>query len=229
MILNIDPHVHTEYSSDSKISIGEVLNISRRKGLSGVAITDHNRIEGALKLKEKAPDDFVIIVGEEIGTSEGEITGLFLKEWVPPGFSPEETIEKIRSQGGLVCITHPFCRLRRSRLNVETLRRVIERVDIIEIFNSRNIFHADNNKAYIFAKDYKKLMIVGSDAHIPYEYGKSYIRISPFGNADEFKRALSSAEFVTRKNPLWVHFVTKWTKMKTMREKESNAVRIGLL
>jgi predicted metal-dependent phosphoesterase TrpH len=213
MVINIDPHVHTEYSSDSKISIGEVINISRTKGLNGVAITDHNSIEGALIIKQNVPDGFVIIVGEEIKTSEGEITGLFLKERVPPGFSSEETIEKIKSQGGLVCITHPFCRFRRSRLKFETLRRIIAVVDIIEIFNSRNIFQADNNRAYTFAKDNKKLIMVGSDAHIPYEYGKSYIRMSPFDNADEFKRSLSSAEFVTQKNPLWVHFVTKWTKM----------------
>ena len=212
MIINIDPHVHTEYSPDSEIPISQVINISRRKGLNGIAITDHNSIEGALKLKQNGSDGFIIIVGEEIKTSKGEITGLFLKEWIPPGLSPEETIKNIKSQGGLVCITHPFCRLRRSRLKFETLKRVIENVDIIEIFNSRNIFQADNNRAYTFAKDNKKLMMVGSDAHMAHEYGKSYIKISPFDNADEFKKNLSSAEFVTEKTLPWVHFVTKWMK-----------------
>jgi len=105
---------------------------------------------------------------------EGEITGLFLKEWVPPRFSLEDTIQKIKFQGGLVCITHPFCRFRRSKLKFETLRRIIESVDIVEIFNSRNILQADNKKAFIFARDNNKLMVVGSDAHIGYEYGKSY-------------------------------------------------------
>jgi len=62
VILNIDPHVHTEYSSDGMVSIDKVVSISRRKGLNGVAITDHNDIEGALKLKDNAPDDFVLIV-----------------------------------------------------------------------------------------------------------------------------------------------------------------------
>ncbi len=87
-------------------------------------------------------------------------------------------------------------------------------VDIIEIFNSRNILHADNKRAYSFAKDNKKLMLVGSDAHMGFEYGKSYIRIIPFCNAEEFKKNLSSAEFITRTSPLWVHFITKWNKMK---------------
>jgi predicted metal-dependent phosphoesterase TrpH len=157
MIINIDPHVHTEYSFDSEVPISQVINISRRKGLDGVAITDHNSIEGALKLEQNGSDGFIIIVGEEIKTSKGEITGLFLKEWVPPGLSPEETIKNIKSQGGLVCITHPFSRLRGSRLQFEALKRVIENVDIIERFNSRNIFQADNNRAYTFAKDNKKI------------------------------------------------------------------------
>ena len=191
-----------------------MVGISKQKGLNGVAITDHNIIEGALRLKEDTSDDFVIIVGEEIKTSEGEITGLFLEEWIPSGLSPEKTIEKIKLQSGLVSITHPFCRFRRNKIKLESLTRIIEMVDIIEVFNSRNILHADNRKAYLFAKDNKKLMLVGSDAHIGYEYGKSYMKIIPFNNAEEFKRNLSSAEFITRTSPLWVHFISKWNKMK---------------
>lgn len=224
MIVSIDPHVHTEYSSDCTVSIDKVFTISKRKGLNGVAVTDHNCIEGALRLKEKTGEHFVVIVGEEIKTSEGEIAGLFLKEWIPPGLSPEDTIDKIKSQGGLVCITHPFCFFRRSRLNFQTLKRIIRTVDIVEVFNSRNIFYADNEKAYAFAKDKNKLMMVGSDAHIPYEYGRSYLRIPLFdnGSPEAFKKSLLAATLITRKSPLWVHLVTKWVKMR----KKSNRVGI---
>lgn len=216
MIINIDPHVHTEYSSDCTVPIDKVVTISRRKGLDGVAITDHNSIEGALRLREKAGDHFVIIVGEEIRTSEGEITGLFLEEWIPPGLSPEDTIDRIKSQGGLVFITHPFCSFRRSRLAFETLIRIITMVDIVEVFNSRNILRADNEKAYTFAKDKRKLVMVGSDAHIPYEYGRSYLRIRSFddGSPEAFKKSLPTAALVTCKSPLWVHLVTKWVKVR---------------
>jgi len=210
VILNIDPHVHTKCSSDGLIAIDEVASLSRRKGLNGVAITDHNSIEGAIKLKEDTPEDFVVIVGEEIRTSEGEITGLFLKEWIPSGLSPETTVEKIKLQGGLVVVTHPFCRFRRNRLKLNSLIRIKEMVDAIEVFNSRNILQIDNKKAYSFAKANKKLMLVGSDAHIGVEYGNSYIKISPFSNAEEFKKNLSSAEFIKKTSPLWVHFITKW-------------------
>jgi predicted metal-dependent phosphoesterase TrpH len=209
VIFRIDPHVHTNYSNDGTVSIDEVIPLSKRKGLNGVFILDHNTIEGALKLQKKAPEGFVVIVGEEIKTTEGEIGGLFLKELVPPGLSPEETIDKIRSQGGLICITHPFCRFRRSRLEFEAIQRIIKSVDIIEIFNSRNLLRADNKKAYSFAKANNKLMMVGSDAHIPYEYGRSYLIIPAFHDAEEFKKYLSSAEYMTRKSPLWVHFAAR--------------------
>jgi hypothetical protein len=214
VIINFDPHVHTDYSSDGTVSIDKLVSISRRKGLNGVAITDHNSIEGALRLKDNTSDDFLIIVGEEIKTSEGEITGLFLKESIPSGLTPENTLDRIKSQGGLVCITHPFCRFRRSRLKFETLIRITERVDIIEVFNSRNILDSDNEKAFKFAKDHNKLMVAGSDAHIAYEYGRSYLRIFPFDNGEEFKKNLATAKIVAQKTPLWVHFVTKWTKIK---------------
>ena len=89
-------------------------------------------------------------------------------------------------------------------------------VDIVEVFNSRNIFDADSGKAYTFAKDKKKLAIVGSDAHIPYEYGRSYVRIPLFKNnsPETFKDSLSASELVTHNSPLWVHLITKWVKVK---------------
>lgn len=230
IVLAIDLHVHTNYSKDGAVPIEKVVTLCRQKGLHGVGVIDHNTIEGALKLKTSPIDGFSIIVGEEIDTSEGEITGLFLKEWISPGLSPEETIDRIKQQGGLVYITHPFCRFRRSRLRLNALKRVVDRVDIIEVFNSRNIFHGDNKKAYAFAKDNKKLMMVGSDAHIAYEYGKSYIRISPFNSAEEFKRNLAGAEFVMRKSPLWVHFATKTKKvLSLLRRPKPNTKKVYTL
>jgi len=214
MILNIDLHVHTEYSLDGTVSIDKVVEIAKRRGLNGIAITDHNTIEGALKLKNNIPKDFILIIGEEINTLEGEITGFFLKESIPPGLPSEETIERIKLQGGLVSLPHPFCRFRKNKLKLNSINRIIKLIDIIEVYNSRNIFQIDNKKAFELAKNNAKLMIVGSDAHIGYEYGQSFIRILPFKNTDEFQKNLSSSEFVCKKSPVWAHLITKLNKIK---------------
>ena len=114
----------------------------------------------------------------------------------------------------------PFCRFRKSKLKLEPLLRITEKVDIIEIFNSRNTLNADNKKAYEFAKKHNKLMAVGSDAHLAYEYGNSFVRMHSFKTCEEFKRSLISANFMMRKSPLWVHLVTKW--MKIYRKPQSS-------
>ena len=105
-------------------------------GLNCIAITDHNTIVGALEVQRIAP--FKVIVGEEIGSSEGEVTGLFLKEEVPRGLPPVETARRIKSQGGLVSIPHPFDRFRRGVISRRGLDDLLPYVDIVEVFNSRN-------------------------------------------------------------------------------------------
>ena len=206
---HVDCHVHTEYSSDGTVPVKRISGICKIKGLNCIAITDHNTIEGALMLKDIAKDELQVIIGEEIKSTEGEITGLFLQRRISPGLTAEETIYEIKQQNGLICVPHPFCRFRKSKLSVAALRRIIDQVDIIEVFNSRNIVEEDNKTAYKFAIENKKAIYVGSDAHLGYEYGKSYLRMRPFFSADEFRMNLRSAEAVARKSPLWVHAATK--------------------
>ena len=98
--LRIDLHTHTHYSADSNAGLEDIIAAVRRRGLDAIAVTDHNKIEGALRLREMAP--FMVIVGEEVRTREGEIIGLFLSEVVPPDLSPEETVDRIEAQGGVV-------------------------------------------------------------------------------------------------------------------------------
>lgn len=104
--IKADLHVHTCHSPDCLTSLENVVTMSVRRGLGALAITDHNSIEGALALRGMAP--FPIIVGEEIDTSEGEITGLFLEEPIPRGLTPIETVARIKEQGGLVYVPPPF-------------------------------------------------------------------------------------------------------------------------
>jgi Predicted metal-dependent phosphoesterases (PHP family) len=210
MKLHLDCHVHTAYSSDSGLALERLVIACRRKGINGICVTDHNTIAGAMRLAKIAP--FTVVVGEEIGTSEGEIIGYFLSAEIPRGLTPETTVAAIKSQGGLVAVPHPFDRMRRSALKTEALERIVDQVDIIEIFNSRNLFAEDNEAARRFAGLHGKAVSVGSDCHTAGEAGSSFVIMDEFGNPEEFLAKLRTGESHCQKSPLYVHGITKTRK-----------------
>ena len=113
-LVRIDLHVHTRHSHDSAAPVSSVLQRCRDGGLGMVAITDHDSIRGGLEAREKG--GFPVIVGEEIKSAQGDIIGLFLEEEVPPNLTPLETAQRVKDQGGLVGVPHPFDRIRPTAL-----------------------------------------------------------------------------------------------------------------
>jgi len=183
----------------------------RRKGINCLAITDHNTIVGALKFRELAP--FPIIVGEEIMTLSGELIGYFLQEEIPRGLSAEETVARIKSQGGLVCLPHPFDRLTRSPLGSREREKLLPRIDIVEVFNSRTVFPGALAKARLFAHQNGLLASAGSDAHLPHEVGNAYVEMPPFNGPEEFLASLRQGKIFGRPaNPL-IHLITLVDKL----------------
>jgi len=210
-MIKLDMHIHTSYSPDSLLPIDDLLRICDRKGIDCVAVTDHDTAEGALKLHELAPSK--IIVGEEIHTTSGEITGLFLKESIQPWLSPIETVERIKEQGGLVYLPHPFDSMRAAVLETEALDEIWEKIDIVEVFNSRNVFPWSNSKASHFAAEKGILSGAGSDAHTLYEVGRAYVVIEPFDSAADFLSKLARAEIRGRKTPVVFNLINKVYKI----------------
>lgn len=210
-MIKLDLHVHTYYSGDCFTSFKAIVEACRRRGLSGVAITDHNRIEGALAFREVAP--FPVIVGEEIKTSEGEIIGLFLEEGIPRDLTPEETVARIKEQRGLVYVPHPMDGVRRSTLRREALERILDQVDAIEVFNARVTFPIHNEGARLYAQEHGLPQGAGSDAHIPGEIGRAYVEIKPFNDPDEFLRNLAQGRVVGRLSSPLVHVASTWAKL----------------
>jgi len=211
MSLTIDLHVHTSYSPCSNLSLRTIETVARKRGLDGIAITDHNTIAGALELKSHA-EQLLVIVAEEIRTREGEIIGYFLTDTIPPALSVRETIQEIKRQGGLVSIPHPFDTLRTSRLGRAALEEIISEVDMIEIFNSRDLLQQIDSE---FIEEFKKkgvVPVVGSDAHQRWEIGKSYMIMEKFSSPQEFLANLRTAQSVYKKSPFWVHLITKVVK-----------------
>lgn len=178
--MRIDLHCHTEASSDCKTPLSRVLARARAKGIGVQAVTDHNEIWGAQKLQTfaGAQDGLevpTIIVGEEVSTCEGEIIGLFLSECIPAGLSPEETVGRIKAQGGLVLLPHGFDPLKRHRLKPEALARVADDVDIVETFNARISRPRWNRAATVWADERGLLKSAGSDAHTLADVGAAWV------------------------------------------------------
>lgn len=210
--MKVDMHVHTCYSKDAILSLETIMESCERRGLDGVAITDHNIIAGALALKEIAP--FLVIVGEEIETTRGEILGLFLKEEIPGGLMPEEAMARIREQGGLVGVSHPLDRLRRSAMRQVALFDILDELDFLEGFNSRVTFPSDNRKAQALAQAQGLPITAGSDAHTAYEVGRAYVEVPSFNGREDFLEALKEAQIFGRLSPPWIHLLSTWTKLR---------------
>jgi len=181
-------------------------------GINCIAVADHNTIAGALKLRGIAP--FKIIVAEEVLTPVGEIMGLFLSEEVPKGLSPQETISRIRSQGGLVAIPHPFGRSLPWNANMLTSTEVLSQVDIIEAFNSRTPFSNSIAKARKLAKEQGKVASAGSDAHTLGEIGRAYVEMPEFDGPDDFLNSLAQGKIFGQRSSYLAHFASTWARIR---------------
>ncbi len=149
----VDLHCHTSASFDCLASPESVVRAAASRGLTHLAITDHDRIDGALRARDAAPDGLTIIVGEEVKTADGDLIALFLERVVAPGRPARETIDEVRAQGGLVGIPHPFDKYRGSMLKDPRLEAIGQLVDWVEAHNARVVGGDGNERAAAFARE----------------------------------------------------------------------------
>jgi predicted metal-dependent phosphoesterase TrpH len=200
-------HMHTEYSRDSRVGLADFAGLARKAELGAVCITDHDTIEGGLRLREM-DSGLQVIVGEEITTVDGELVGLYLEKKVTPGLSAEQTIELIHEQGGLAYVPHPFSRNRRRHLRRSVLERVARELDIVEVFNAREAASASNVRALEFARAHDLPGGVGSDSHRPIEIGRAYVDVVPFVTPQELLAALREGKVTGTLSGLGIHVRT---------------------
>jgi hypothetical protein len=203
-------HTHSEYSPDSRTPLKAQAAALVAAKIDVVCATDHNTIEGALRLRELAPDGLRVIVGEEVSTRDGEIIGLFLEKPIPRDLSGEETIARIKDQGGIVSVPHPFSRNRMYHLRRDALERLWPQIDCLEIFNAREAFSADNRRAEAYAKERSIPGAVGSDAHRVSEIGRAFIEVDDFAGGDDFVEALRGGVVNGRLIGSAIHLATRY-------------------
>jgi predicted metal-dependent phosphoesterase TrpH len=206
----VDLHTHTCFS-DGTTDIPQHLRAAHRAGLQRVAVTDHNKLQGALEAARLEPE--FVIPGEEIETTEGELLGYFVQEEVPSGLHPEEAIARLRDQGAVISVSHPFDRLR-APWREDALLRILPLVDAIEGFNARCMSAAPNRHAVAFALAHRKPITAGSDAHTAFELGAAGLEMAPFTDAASFRSALADARPFGRPSPRWVHFFSRYAVLR---------------
>jgi len=163
-------HVHTYYS-DSTASVEEVIQEAKNKGLDGVAITDHDTLEGA-EVAMGIQNDLIIVPGEEIKTDKGEILAFGIREPIPEELPLEEAIHRVHLQNGLVFVPHPTVPFF-GKLNESEMRDLP--IDGLEVFSSISPLaghYASKNES--MAKRLGILMIAGSDSHRRETVGDAY-------------------------------------------------------
>ncbi len=209
MRIRLDLHVHSLHSFDSALDPAGLLEACRRKGLHGVAVTDHDSLRGGLAFAAELPQ-LVIIPGEEIRSSEGEIIGLFLREEVPPGLSAPETMELIHRQGGVVVVPHPFDYVKLRRMTARRLRELSGSIDAIEAVNGKPRYWGANRKAADFAARAGMPVTAGRDAHRAEDVGRAYVEMEEFSGPRDFILALRSATLHGSRYSPWASQLDRW-------------------
>jgi predicted metal-dependent phosphoesterase TrpH len=197
---------------DCNMPLEKIIERCQEVGVNCIALCDHGTAEGALKLQRIAP--FKVIVAEEILTPYGEIMGLFLKETIPSGISVAEAISRIRAQGGLVSIPHPFDSFRHSALKSQVIEDIADQVDIVEVLNARAILGRDLKKAEAFAAEHGLVRSAGSDAHTPREIGNAYVEMPDFKGRDDFLEALKKGKICGHRSSPLTHFASFGNRIK---------------
>ncbi|MHA1729455.1 MAG: PHP domain-containing protein [Promethearchaeota archaeon] len=223
--LKFDLHIHTQFSDDSLINIKNLAVTAKKKGLAGIAITDHNTLNGYKYFKKNCDiEELLVIPGMEIETNIGEVIGLFISEEINTRINNyQEIIDDIKDKNGIVVVPHPFDRFRSNHLKLEylsdeTIRKTINGVEIV---NSRIIRKKDIFKALEFQQHFDFFKTGGSDAHTIGEIGNGYTFIPTEEDTEAFtmnelKKNLllkKSESYGKQSNPL-VHGFTVLTKLK---------------
>lgn len=214
--MKLDLHVHTKYSRDGVSSPRKMVEAAKKKGLDGLAITDHNNVKGWKEAIETAKRlNLKLVPGEEIkvysgGETRGELLCLFLQEGIKKG-ELGEVLDRLKQQDAVIIVSHPFDPYRQFQ-NVEEVAR---KVHGVEGFNARSPFGEYNDQAVEFAKKHGLVTTAGSDAHIKWEVGNAWTEVQASSLEEARKLILQGKTTLHGKKANWlVHIFSTLAKAR---------------
>jgi predicted metal-dependent phosphoesterase TrpH len=183
--LKIDLHIHTNHSYDSVIKPEEVVFYAKKRGLDGIAVTDHDKIECALKMTKKT--GFLIIPGIEVSSLGGHVLALNIQELIPKGLSVDETVDRIHSLGGIAVACHPT-----SFFKGSLGEHISSKFDAVEVINASAFpFNYSVKHSQKIASSLKIAQVAGSDAHYGPEIGYAYTLVNAESKVEEIVKSIS--------------------------------------
>jgi predicted metal-dependent phosphoesterase TrpH len=219
----VDFHIHTRFSRDSILGEERFIRTAIERGLTHVAVTNHNNVEGAIAVRDRVAvlgltDALTVILGEEVSTSDGEVVGIFLTRTIPRGLSADATADAIHAQGGLVSIPHPYDPFRASHIREAPLIALAEagKIDMVEIFNSRVTLQRHNEAAAEFAARYGIPGIAASDSHSRFEIAMSFNALPAFDDAAGLRAVLPANDWHGSRSTVLIHLTTRWAVWRNM-------------
>ncbi len=198
--LRMDLHVHTCYSRDATTTLKEVVAYAKKRGLDGVAITDHDAVEGALELIRKK--SLLIVPGIEISTKHGHVLALNITTEIPPKLSPLETIKRIHEAGGVAVAAHPTA-VSKGGLRQLMRKHIVSSFDAVEVINSTAFpFFLSTYMSRKLAARLNLPQTAGSDAHHASGIGLAYTIVEADPDADEIIHAIKKGMTIPVGKPI---------------------------
>jgi hypothetical protein len=199
-MLKYDLHIHSRFSRDGVLDVRDIFKIAKKRGLDGIAVTDHDTIRGGLEALREKPGDLDVICGCEVKTDRGDVIGLFLTEEIRSR-DHISAIEEIHAQGGVAIVPHPFDSARGSAFWLTD--RDAGLFEAVEVLNARCIAPRYNTAASLYADRHAKARVGGSDAHFGAEIGNAGTLIEEGDDPGEAIRGRGASAFGRTSSPFF--------------------------
>lgn len=206
--LRVEFHCHTIYSKDSLVRPEKLVRAALHAGIDRLIVTDHNSTAGAREAQRLAPK--LVIIGEEIMTSRGELLAAFVSAELPAGLEPLEAIQRLRAQGAFISVSHPFDTFRAGHWELPDLLKIAPLVDAIETFNARCLDMSPNLSAQDFAREHNLPGTAGSDAHTTRELGRATLLLDEFSDAEGLRAVIRAGREDGRLSSPFIHLTSRY-------------------
>ena len=174
-----DLHLHTT-CSDGRATPAQLARRLARGDLAVVAVTDHDTVEGALRVRDalggRGPE---VVIGTEVSTADGHVLALFVSHDVRPGMSAADTIAAVHDQGGVAVAAHPYSLAQ----GVGDLAIGLP-FDGVEVLNGSPLMELSNLRAGRRLARAGHALVGGSDAHVAPAAGRVHTVFPGSGAAD---------------------------------------------